>query len=80
VSRVTCDLADCRRTIGEDRYVALFGHEPGGWICPAHWRLVPRDLKRLNARHNRERRRYGAIVRPDAYARLWRAIMRAIVS
>lgn len=78
MTRIICDADDCQRTIGRERYVRQLGHEPGGWICPTHWKLVPRALKRLNARHNRERRRYGQIVRPEAYARLWRAIWKVL--
>lgn len=74
--RIKCDLPDCQRTIGADRYRKLFGHEPGGWICTVHWAMVPKRLKRIKARHERQRRKFGDIVRGAAYERLWRAIWR----
>lgn len=62
--------------MGRARYIERFKHEPGIWICQQHWQQVPKALRRVKARHERQARRFGTIVRPDAYARLWRAIWR----
>lgn len=79
VNRVGCEIPGCRRTIGSDRYRRLFGHAPGTWICSVHWKLVPRSLKRIKARHERERRKYGFRLREAAYARVWAAIWRSLI-
>lgn len=77
-SRVPCMVPGCGRSIGPRPYVKQFGHPPGSWVCPTHWRLVPRRLKRVKARHERERRKYGFHPREAAYARLWAAIWRSM--
>lgn len=82
--RVPCDVEACARTIGVERYVKLFGHAPGGWVCPTHWRLVPRRMKRVLARVRRKGRRLEALVghNPlnDREWRLWRRLWREIVA
>jgi len=75
--RIACDVPACKRTIAPERYRRLFGREPGGWICGACWRKVPRSLKRVKARHEREFRRHGFYPREAAYRRTLQAIWRA---
>lgn len=81
--RIICDVDQCRRTIGLDRYVKLFGHQPGGWVCPAHWKLVPRRMKRVLSRIRRKGRRLEALVGSNPLLerewRIWRRVWREIV-
>lgn len=74
--RVPCDVSGCKHTMGRKVYVRRFKHEPGGWICSTHWAMVPRRLKRLKSRHEREKRRFDFYPREEALDRLWRAIWR----
>ena len=75
--RVSCDVDGCNRTMGREVYIRRFKINPGGWICSTHWAIVPRSLKRLKSRHEREKRRLGFYPREEALDRLWRAIWRA---
>lgn len=72
--RIPCDTDGCNHTIGRERYVRQFHHEPGGWICADCWRKVPRSLKRVKARHEREKRRLGFYPREAGYERVLRRI------
>lgn len=78
MNRIPCEVGRCGRTIGAERYRRQFKHEPGSWICPSHWKLVPRGLKRALARHRRERRKYGFYPRDAAHERLWRVVWRLL--
>ena len=74
--RVHCIVAECRRTIGRDRYVRLFKHDPGTWICAPHWRRVTKAEKRVDARLRRLARRYGDEAVRQRAVRVWQAIVR----
>lgn len=68
IGRLPCVAPGCRRTIAG---------EHGEWICPVHWRLVPRARKRAWARLRRIMKRYGEdAVQQDRYFRIWDRLKR----
>lgn len=70
--RIGCLVPGCRRTIEAAKLAA----HHNAWICPKHWALVPKGLKRAKARHEREFRRHGFYPREAGYCRVWRACSR----
>lgn len=71
--RLTCIVAACRRSIGRSR----IPEHHDEWICPIHWRAVPKVLKRIKARHDRQFRRFGFYPAESAYNRAWRMIVKS---
>jgi hypothetical protein len=68
--------------MGRDVYCRRFKVDPDshGWICAVHWKMVPRRLKRLWARHQRQFRKHGFYPREAQLDRLWRVIWRAFTA
>lgn len=74
--RVPCSVSGCRRTMGADVYRRRFCHDPGAWICSAHWGRLTRAERRTWNRLKRLARRFGEeaiAVRED---RVWAALLR----
>lgn len=65
--RLRCCVPFCRRT------TARCEHEE--WICGDHWRLVPKDQRRVYGRHLKRWRRYGNNAYGPAAARIWRRLV-----
>jgi len=70
--RLPCEVPGCNRTVGRAEIDPLDDEA----ICGKHWRLVPRALKRVHARHKREFRKFGFYPRPSAAARIWDRCLR----
>lgn len=69
--RMACQVPGCRRTRGQRK-----GEPPltptTEWICGDHWRMVPRELRRLLFTARRRRRQ-------RLHALAWRRAKRAAV-
>lgn len=59
--RVPCIVPGCRCTRSPGTYVE--------WICTKHWKLVPRDMKRVYSRAKQRFRRQRKGI--DAVWRIW---------
>jgi hypothetical protein len=71
--RMRCEVIGCNRTRKRD---APYSE----WLCPKHWPLVPKYMKRVLFRVHRRARRYGynrVIV--EAERRVWRRCVRAAI-
>jgi hypothetical protein len=53
--RLSCIAPGCRRTHAREGRAAIWVW----WVCPKHWALVPKRIKRVWARHQRQFRQYG---------------------
>lgn len=61
--RISCCVPHCRRTYhNRDGY--------NSWICPTHWRLVPRTLRAEHAAEVRQARKI--IARKPLYQEYWK--------
>lgn len=41
--RIPCEVPFCRRTIGQQR----LREGDNAWLCPNHWRLIPKGRKQV---------------------------------
>lgn len=69
--RIPCCIGTCPRSIGVRAALKRFRRVPGEYICQHHWRRLTRDERRVWARHQRRRRRFGCDVTPAAGDRIW---------
>lgn len=68
--RVQCCAPGCNRTTKGGKFTE--------WICAAHWKLVPRQMRRAKFRLDRQYRRLGFYPVPEVYGRIWRRIKREV--
>ncbi|QCI92283.1 hypothetical protein [Novosphingobium sp. EMRT-2] len=73
-ARIHCCVGSCPRSIGVRAALKRFGRVPSEYICQHHWRRLSRDERRVWARHQRRRRRFGCDVAPGASARIWKRL------
>lgn len=76
--RVHCDIPGCPRTMGADVYLRRFEHEPGLWICSAHWGRLTKIERRVWSRIKRLGRKFGREAVEPREARIWDALIRRI--
>ena len=67
--RISCCVPFCRRTVRENGFTE--------WICPEHWRAVPRADRAIYARVKRRATRAGTWT--PAATRIWRRMKRIAV-
>lgn len=65
--RVRCLVPFCKRTTPAGR----FGPD-AQWICGNHWRMIPKDRRRVWGRLRKQWRRYGPSAGENFDARWWR--------
>lgn len=74
--RIPCAAIGCKRTVGEV--------SPNfWWLCPTHWALVPKSMRRVRSRIKRRNKKFetltgepGADPSPEATARIMARIFR----
>lgn len=70
--RLPCCAPFCRRTTGKTGF--------SEWICADHWRAVPRRMRAMKFRIEREAKRSGwTEARIARAARIWNRIKRAAI-
>lgn len=63
--RAPCDVAECRRTINRADLPEHFTN----FLCSKHWALIPKAMKRVLARHERQFKKFGFYPR-EGYHRI----------